>query len=267
MTIITPITLEEWRTRVRNRSDLYDSAFVSDGLGDGYDGYGGELCTFINDALGTSYDFLIEVFGDEFFLNECTSSIVSSPSGSQTNIGSWIGTISTIDNYPISPWKLLSVKFKYNDYYYPCKRIQPNQVVLDYVRPRRWVPEGVFYTYHWEYIKFYPNPDSKQTVSIQMIPALKVLYYPTDYLNLVTVSTQTNQHPLEKFADLTVLQAAIKCLNKQERDTSALQLELEQYKDHIRKNAPRLDRTPRTIVDAQKNKSDSTNWYYQRWNY
>ncbi len=263
MTVITPITLTEWRTRVRNRADLYSSSFVSDGTGDGYDGYGGELCSMINDSLGKSYDFLIECFGDEFFMNSCAYTVMANIDAQ--NEGEWIGTMNTETAYPMSPHKIFGVKFKYNNLYYPCKRIEKNQSITDVITARNWYPGGVYYSYHWEWLRFYPTATSTQYVLIDMVPALKVLYYPTDYLTMSTVSTPLNQHPLEKFADLTVLDVAIKCLNKQERDVTALNLELEQLKDHVRKNSPRLDRTPRTIVDAQRNSLGYDNWYFRRW--
>lgn len=269
MTAITSITLAQWRTRVRDRADLYQSAFVADGYvgsaGGASDGYGGELATMINDSLNTSYDFLIEAFGDEFFMNECKMTLYPEPAASATNIGTWIGTTGTVDNYPISPWKLLSVKFLYNNYYYPCKRKSPNQTVTDFLQQRNWVPGGVYYTYHWEYIKFYPNPSSTQNVVTEIIPALKPLYYPWDTLVSAMTSTPINQHPLDKFSDLTVLDCAIKCLNKQERDTAPLLIELQTLKEHIIKNVPRLDRTPRTIIDAERNKLQNQYDWFNRY--
>jgi ubiquitin-protein ligase len=255
MVVITPITLTEWRLRCRNRCDLVDSVFV----GDGY-----ELATMINDSANVAYDFLIECLGDETFMNSCVTTVAHD--SNNYNTGTWIGTLATENNYPISPWKLVGVKFLYSNFWHPCRRINVNQNITDNITARSWVPNGVFYTYHWEYIQFYPNPASSQTVRIEVIPALKNLHDPSDTFQSATVSTPLNQHPLEKFSDLIVLDIAIKCCNKQERldVAQAYQLELNALKDNIKKNAPKLDRTPRTIVDAQRTK-DWGNRAYRKW--
>jgi hypothetical protein len=253
--MIAPVTLGEFHDRIRHRCDMYDSNFVTDGY---------ELTNIVNDSAGVVYDFLIEAFGDEFFFNSCITTVNAVSTAAATDLGTWIGTISTSDSYPISPWKIISVKFKFNNYYYPIKRIGKNQSITDIVNPRVWVPNGVYYIYHWEYIKFYPNPSSNQTILMDIIPALKNLYYETDTLTSATVSTPLNQHPIDKFSDLVVLNAAIKIMNKQERDITALAAEYAELKDHIRKNAPHLDRTPRCVTDAQKTK-DVGIWDYRRY--
>lgn len=233
------VNLYELATQVRHRADVYGSSHINS---DGYD-----LYPLINEAIRHQWDMMIEAFGDEFFcdVGKLTVSAGISNYSTSTVVAKWGGNITGV------PWKIIRMGLTLNNVSYPIQRFNSATDPFDFVTEQTWTRDNVRYWVRWNYITFYPCPDAEYVVDVFSIPTLTDLSAVTD-----TLDTR-----LEPFKEYLITYAAIKVLDKQERDSTALRATLADIREHIIRKAPRKVRQPRTVADVERLKANRSSRY------
>lgn len=186
--------LSELRTEVRQRADLENTTFVSDS----------ELTRYINQSAARLYGRLADRFEGDFV----TSATLATVAGTEA--------------YTIhaSFFRLASVPpiATINGRYVPLKRWQP-QERAGLLEPTTWWQSGAPVYYRLQasdQISLLPIPDGVYSVQVFYIPGFTALSADGD--------TFDGRNGWEEWI---VLDAAIKCLLKEESDASALVAERE----------------------------------------
>lgn len=182
------VTLAELRTRVRQRSDMETSDFVADD----------ELNGYINASIAELYDLLVSAYGADYFLAEHSFGTV----------------INTIDYaLPVDFYKLKGVDANINDNnWFSVRPFNFNE------RNRNQdVTWGLLngptirYRLMGSNIKFSPAPNATYQMRIWYVPLATILVADSDSFD-----------DLNQYAEYVVIDAAIKCLQKEESDVSVL---------------------------------------------
>ena len=182
------------RTRVRQRSDMVNSTFITDA----------EINQFINDAIAELYDLLMQKFGDDYFT-------VAAPEGS---------FVSGQLDYPLPDdfLKEIGVDLKIDS---------QNWVTL---KPFMFVERNKYNTllsrgslaYSSTYYKLVGN-----NLQFTQIPGnntkFRLWYIPYQPVLVADSDTFDGFNGWEKYPEIV---ASITCLNKEESDTTGLEREL-----------------------------------------
>lgn len=233
------MSLYELSLRCRQRADRENSDFVS----------ASELTSYINQSQYELYDLLITIYEDYYkapaaiFFSNGTQQIYPLPNGALTFLNS--------NNQPFVPeacYKLLGLDLGLNagnngwvtvDKYNFIDRnrfFYPNSASTIY---------GVFNTqYRWmgNNLELIPVPSANQPFRIQYIPKLKPLLLPQD---ITTTS-------ISGWLEYVITDVAIKILEKEESDISALMAQKIALKQRIEQTAANRDTgRPDTISDVR----------------
>lgn len=176
------ITLANLRTEVRRRADMEGSGFVTDS----------ELTSYINNSATELRDILIQKFQDYYI----TSDDISIVSGTDTY------------NLAADFYKALGVDMVINS------RQSVTMRPFMFRERNRYVynpPRGYRYRILGDQVRVIPEPTSSFTMRIWYVPTFTNLSADGDTLDGV--------HGWEEYV---IIDAAIKCLRKEESDTSAL---------------------------------------------
>lgn len=220
------LTLSQIKTLVRQRADIENSQFIQDT----------ELTAYINASIAELYDLLISKYEDYFISDPVAIALVD-------------GT----DSYslPADFYKLVGVDFKLNtsDQWITLKPFMFNE------RNRFRGPlypvtnGGPIYRYRLraDKITFSPIPSGSQSVQVWYIPLVTYLALDADLFKAYM-----------GYEEYVILDAAIKCLNKEESDASDLLAQKVLIKDRIESTAANRDAGfSQKISDTTSNRFDS----------
>lgn len=210
------VTLATLRTRAKTRADMTNSSFLADS----------EWNSFINSSLDDLYDLLIQKFGDDYYLSE-----------------SALTTIAGTQNYalPADFYKLVEVDLTVNGFTQPLKRweFKERGGIQQLVATGSTVPR---YRLVGSNLRLYPVPVAVQTGTIYYVPVRTQLVADGDPISFPG-----------GWEDYAVLDAAIKALNKEESDVSALVQERNQMIARIEAAASNRDTgNPARVIDLDR---------------
>lgn len=183
------VTLSSLKTQVRQRADMVSSQFISDS----------ELLSFINTSIAELYDLLVQKFGNDYFLLSTSFNLVPN---------------TDIYALPVTFYKLIGVDLQLqNGEYSTLKRFEfseRNQYTTALYR-------GVFGAAYLRYkiqgndIRFVPMPTSGDQIRIWYAPLPTYLVNDSDTFD-----------GYSGWEEYVIVDAAIKCLEKEESNTAAL---------------------------------------------
>ena len=180
------IELQNLRTEVRRRADMEDSTFVTDA----------ELNNYINASVGELYDLIIQKYGSDYYVSSSTINVVS-------------GT----DSYslPSDFYKLLGVDLVVDsDRSIALKRFMFNERN----KTIRWDRSSTYkfrYRLQGDNLVLSPEPEGAETLKLWYIPLPATLTNDTDELK-----------GFSGWEEYVIIDAAMKCLQKEESDVSVL---------------------------------------------
>lgn len=215
------IQLTSLRTQVRQRADMENSGFVSDS----------EIDLYINASYGELYDLLVSRMED-YFIGSTTFSLTSD----------------NIQSLPVDFYKLIGVDYlvggdeesaitlrKFN-FHERNTFSGTNQSARQY----RGIPERM-YRVLGESLYILPKSSAAGSYKLWYIPILTPLVEETD----------TMDANCDIWAEYVIVDAAIKCLIKEESDTKALMMVKAQLKQRIEGLASNRDAgDPERITDV-----------------
>ena len=211
--------------RVRQRADMEDNYFVSDL----------EVQTYINSGIAELHDLLIQTYGQDYYVSNSTFNTVVDQDtyAISTQVGADFYKLRGMDaQLSGTTWFTLS-PFNFNE-----RNISQNVSTWSLLNNVRYRMVG-------ENIVFAPKPDS--------VKAIKVWYIPTaQQFNSATPATSsTTFDDINGYAEYIVLDAAMKCLQKEESDVSILYAQKRDMKRRIEVAADNRDAgNPLTISDV-----------------
>ena len=199
----TTMTLLQLRTAVRERADMVNSGFISDS----------ELTSYINQSAYELYDILIEKYGDDYF--------VKLPVPTSTTDGT-----STTFALPDDFYKLLGVDLAVSmpDWWVtlkPFEMAERNRFALRNFQSFYGL-SNLRYKLAGDSIWFSPMPAAGQIFRLWYVPRWTELSSDSDTLDGISGWTE-----------YVVVDAAIKCLQKEESDVSVLLLQKKGLLDRI----------------------------------
>ena len=178
-------TLATLRTRVRQRADMVDSDFISDS----------ELLTYINESYAELYDLLVATYED--YYTEETSLSLSDGSGT-IPLPADFYKLRALDKDLGGQWVTV-YKFDFN-----ARNAQPTGIREPYLR-------DTYYRIVRQDLKLAPEATADGSYRLWYIPEFTALSAESD-----TVDVPAG------FDEYIVIDAAIKCLVKEESSTTAL---------------------------------------------
>lgn len=217
----TTMTLAELRSAVRQRSDMENSLFVKDA----------ELNSYINQSYFELYDLLVQKYGDNYF--------VASPYSFTTD--------GTNDEYnlPSDFYKLLGVDLALSQSTDSWVTIKPFNFQE---RNRYAVPNfqsfygitNLRYRLQGNKLKLTPIPQANQPMRIWYVPRMTTLANNNDTVDGISGWTE-----------YIIIDAAIKCLQKEESDCTVLLAQKASIIQRIENAAENRDAGfPKTVSDV-----------------
>lgn len=217
----TTMTLAALRTAVRQRADMENSQFVTDA----------ELTSYINQSYFELYDLLVQKYGDNYY--------VATPSTFVTD------GVSLQYNLPADFYKLLGVDLALStssDSYVTLKPFNfternrynaPNTQSLYGVTNLRYRVNG-------SKLMLTPLPTSGQTIQVWYVPTMTQLAADADTMDGVS-----------GWSEYVIVDAAIKCLQKEESDCAVLMAQKQALISRIENAAENRDAgSPATVADT-----------------
>ena len=189
----TTLSLSSLITSVRQRSDMENSPFVTDG----------EITSYINQSAFELYDLLVQKFGDDYFVGSAPFAIATD------------GT-SQLFPLPADLLKLVGVDLKLGasaDSWVSIKQFQfaeRNRFSVPNFQ-NFWGLTNLRYRLVGSQIMFTPMPSAGQSIRLWYVPRMAQLTAPTDALE-----------GFSGWTEYVIVDAAIKCRVKEESDTSDL---------------------------------------------
>ena len=215
------ITESKLVARVRQRADMESNDFVSDL----------EVQTYINAGLAELHDILIQTYGQDYYVSNAT-----------------FNTVAGTDTYPINSstsgpnisnfYKLRGMDAKVNGAdYFTLRPFNFNERNV-YQNWGSWSLLGltnIRYRMVGDNIVFTPQPDN--------VTEVKVWYIPTaQQFDSATPATSTTTFAdINGYAEYVVIDAAIKCLQKEESDVQVLMAQKTAMKRRIEEAANNRD--------------------------
>jgi hypothetical protein len=216
------MTLLQLRTATRQRADQVNSTFISDA----------ELTSYIQQSAYELYDILIQKYGDAYFVKSPPATITTD------------GTNETFA-LPTDLYKLLGVDLQTNGS--PNGWLTLRQFMMA-ERNRNWRPNAsavvgftsLRYRLHGANLWLTPLPASGQSLRIWYVPRLTEFTGDTDTLDGISGWTE-----------YVIVDAAIKCMVKEESDPSALMAQKAGLLKRIEEAAGNRDEgAPPTVSDV-----------------
>ncbi len=234
-------TLLQLRTAARRRADQEGSTFVSDE----------ELTRYVNESHRALWHHVASFYGDDYVAFD-SEVIIPAGQSELLYIDGGFGQV-----YLSSALhKLLRLSWLYSSKLYPLRRLNNADAITDYGVSKTWGTDAdVQYRAGATSIKFFPTPAADVTVVVRYVPRLTDLSGDTTPMNAT----------LERWSEYVIVDAAIKLMEKEESDASALMAERERQLGMLKASAPNLDAfAPPCVVDARANEDDSA-WRDWRW--
>lgn len=213
-----PVSLTTLRAQVRERADMTSSTFVTDTAN--------SLDAIINAACGELYDFLVTKFED-YFVTSGTIALTASTEAY---------ALSGLTQF----YKLLGVDVLENGRYRSLSRFNFSER-NDSAGVNASSLSQLRYQLRGSSLYFHPAPGVSGTARVWFVPRMSQLVNPGDTFDAIN----------EAWAEFVILAAAIKCMDKEESDSSALRADLARIKRDIDEAAgSRHADGPARIVDC-----------------
>lgn len=204
-------TLAQLRTEARYKANMENSQFVTDA----------ELNTYINASAYELYDLLVTTYGEEYytataytFTTDGTNQLFDLPSAFYKLLGVDLALANSQDSF------VTLKQFKFNE---RNKFSVPNIQTV-------WGATNLRYRIHGSKIMFNIIPAAGQTIKLWYIPKMTNLVLDADTLDGVS-----------GWEEYVITDAAIKMLNKEESDITALALHKAELLKRIQDSAPNRD--------------------------
>lgn len=220
---MSTVTLTTLRAQTRERADMVNSQFVTDTAN--------SLDAMINAAAADLHDLLVRKFADNYMTKKAN-----------------ITTVANQNAYtlPTDFYHLLHIEILQGTKYYPLKRIElQNRNYYEHLSDWTYgtVEKPRYFLSGPTTIDLEPKPTTTGTT-------IRLWYAPV--LAEMVAGSDTVAFP-NKYEEHIVISAAIKCLNKEESDSTALQTELAQIEAKIDQDAEnRNASSPQEAVDVDK---------------
>ena len=218
-------TLQDLVNRTRQRADMEGSTFVTDA----------EVIAYINVAMAEMHDILVSRYEDYYVSSESYTLPADNP-----------GTL------PATFYKALGVDFDSGGTTYRLRRFsfqERNKLNSPSVVAGRIA--DTLYSIQGNQIKFIPAPTVSGTVTLYFVPeAQQFSTSESEYMD----KTVANKAPAVAFGyeEYVVIDAAIKCLQKEESDVQILLVQKQQLKERIENAASNRDQgEPARITDSR----------------
>ncbi len=212
------VTLTALKNRALRRADMVSSHFVDTTAG-------GELETYIQDAARELYDIIVKAYGEDYYYATSTVNTVANTA-----------TIAVPTNF----YKLLGVDTTCPGATDPVA-LQPfnwNERNIDV--HGGWAVTTPRYRLRANTIWFWPTPEAIYPVTIHYVPTMTAV---DDGANVFD--------GINGWDEYIVLSTAIKCLAREESDTSQLEGELARCRQRIEDMAPPRDiGKPHRVTDV-----------------
>lgn len=211
------ITLLELRTAIRHRADMTNSQFVSDA----------ELNAYVNSSIAELHDLLLAAYDADYYL-------------SSANIAIGGG----VDSYalPADFYKLRGVDIRNGSEWHSLRPFNFNERNVQIEA----AVEHFRYRLAGSNIIFSPIPSGTQTVRLWYNPSAVKLSANGDTLN-----------DINQWSEYVIVDAAIKCLNKEESDVSVLMATKADLRKRIENMAQSRDAgQPESISDIYMENAD-----------
>ena len=215
------ITESKLVARVRQRADMESNDFVSDL----------EVQTYINAGLAELHDILIQTYGQDYYVSSAT-----------------FNTVAGTDSYPINSstsgpnisnfYKLRGMDAKVNGAdYFTLRPFNFNERNV-YQNWGSWSLLGltnIRYRMVGDNIVFTPQPDNVTEVKVWFIPTAQ------QFDSATPATSTTTFADINGYAEYVVIDAAIKCLQKEESDVQVLMAQKTAMKRRIEEAANNRD--------------------------
>ena len=215
------ITESKLVARVRQRADMESNDFVSDL----------EVQTYINAGLAELHDILIQTYGQDYYVSNAT-----------------FNTVAGTDTYPINSstsgpnisnfYKLRGMDAKVNGAdYFTLRPFNFNERNV-YQNWGSWSLLGltnIRYRMVGDNIVFTPQPDNVTEVKVWFIPTAQ------QFDSATPATSTTTFADINGYAEYVVIDAAIKCLQKEESDVQVLMAQKQAMKRRIEEAANNRD--------------------------
>lgn len=237
-------TLGQVKTLVRQRADIEHSTHVSSSV---------ELTAIINDSMKELLDVGLSIMGPENYLISVAAQIVADSStfvfGSDTG---W-------------PRKLVRIDVLLDGFWRPLRRMNLWDTDLQSASQAWTTDIDITYSLkattsadvYGPALLVNPPPNATTTVRVWMVPAGIA----------VTTDSQTLPTNLDTWLEYVIIDAAIKCKEKEESDTSGLERAKANIIERMRTYAAPVDTNPMTIADARSDEDDTYGAPYDVWWY
>ena len=230
----TTMTLAELRTAVRQRADIqnqsgdYTNAFINDT----------ELNSYINQSYFELYDLLVGAYGEDYyvstpytFLTDGVNQFFNLPADFYKLLGVDVQVTTNVANNAF--WTLKPFTFAERNKY-----AVPNTQLYFGITNLRYRLQG-------NKIWINPLPQINQTLRIFYVPRMTTLSVDADEVQGVSGWTE-----------YIIIDAAIKCMQKEESDVSVLMAQKVAMKQRIDSIADNRDAgMPSTVADTQNSNS------------
>ena len=218
-------TLQNLIDRVRQRADMEGSTFVTDA----------EVIGYINVAMAEIHDILVDRYEDYYVSTEPFTLPADNP-----------GTL------PDAFYKALGVDFDTGGTTYRLRRFSFQERNV-YNSPAMVAGRvtNTLYAIQGAEIKFIPSPTVSGTATLYYVPEAQQFATSGSGFMDVTVVTKA---PAVAFGyeEYVVVDAAIKCLQKEESDVQMLMVQKQQLKERIENAASNRDQgEPTAITDSR----------------
>ena len=214
-------------TRVRQRADMEDNYFVSDI----------EVQTYINAAIAELHDLLIQTYGQDYYVssNTFTTTAGTDTYALSTSAGANFYKLRGVDaKLNGSDWFTLR-PFSFNERNLRQEGSLSNVLGVANLR----------YRLVGSNIVFSPVPDANTSVRVWFVPTAQ------QFTSTTPATSTTTFDDINGYAEYVVIDAAMKCLQKEESDVSILYAQKKDMKRRIEEAANNRDAGhPLTISDV-----------------
>ena len=209
--------------RVRQRADMEDNYFVSDI----------EVRDYINSGIAELHDLLIQTYGQDYYVSSST-----------------FNTVAGQDSYSIATsiganfYKLRGVDAQVGGTWFTLSPFNFNERNLNQDRNNWSLLQNTKYRLVGENIVFTPQPDAIHAVKVWFIPTAQ------QFSSTTPATSTTTFDDINGYAEYVVLDAAMKCLQKEESDVSILYAQKKDMKRRIEEAANNRDAgSPLSVSD------------------
>ncbi len=228
--------------RVRQRADMENNYFVSDV----------EVQTYINAGLAELHDLLIQTYGQDYYISSKDFNTAANIDTYAINDSTASHDIAATDFYKIrgldakingDQWFTIS-PFNFNE-----RNVNQEGSITNI-----WGIANTRYRLVGGNLVITPKPTS--------VMAVKLWYIPTaQQFNSATPATSTTTFAdINGYAEYVVIDAAIKCLQKEESDVQVLMVQKQAMKKRIEESASNRDAgSPLTVSDVYR--ANNAFWY------